>query len=148
MRSPAVLLAEPDNSFAAVLAERTNGWADMHRHGHFDGARRELLAAPFEFVVANLRLRGFNGLHLVHLAATLTVPPIAVVYTDEYDVGLAREIQRTGAFFEIRACMPQALKAYLRGTLPTIDRRDPAARDRRRAPRGGRRCWDQPDGAA
>lgn len=127
-----------------MLVERARGHADVHRHGDFSGARRELIESPFQFVVANLRLQGYNGLHLVHLATTLGMPARAIVYTDHYDPDLAREIQNVGAFYETRACLPYALQAYLHGALPPQDRRNPKTRDRRQEFRGGRRCWDQP----
>ena len=45
------------------------------RHETFVTARDRLFATPFSLVVTNLRLREFNGLHLVHLVTARTNPP-------------------------------------------------------------------------
>jgi hypothetical protein len=116
----------------------------IRRHRSFETARRDVVAIPFALIVTNLRLAAFNGLHLVHLAATAGLPTRAVVYTDEYDALIGREVQRAGAFYETRACLEMALPAYVRGALPPEDRRNPAIRERRLEYRGGRRSWDRP----
>lgn len=139
-----MLLAEPDSALAAVLQDSVPTLTDVHWHPDFDTARADLRSMPFNFIVTNLRLNAYNGLHLIHLAGTSSTPTRAIVYTDEYNPELAREAQRAGAFYETRACLAHALGAYLQRALPARDRRDPAVRDRRAAFRGGRRCWDQP----
>jgi DNA-binding NtrC family response regulator len=139
-----LLLVEPNDDVAAILTERIRELAEVHRHARFESARTELMSIPFAFIAANVRLRDFNGLHLVHLAATANIPAKAIVYTDDYEPYMAHEVQRAGAFYETRDSLREALAAYLRGTLPPRDRRDPAVRERRRrGSRGGRRCWDQ-----
>jgi DNA-binding NtrC family response regulator len=137
-----LLLVEPNDDVAAILTERVRGLAEVHRHTQFESARAALLAAPWTFIATNIQLRDFNGLHLVHLAATAPVPATALVYTDHYDPRLAHEVQQAGAFYETRDGVQQALAAYLQGMLPPRDRRDPAVRDRRTRLTGGRRCWD------
>ena len=139
-----VLLVEPDQDLAALLHDSVPGVADLQWHFQFETARIQLLRTPFEFLVTNLRLSSYNGLHLVHLAAAAGMPTRAIVYTDRHEPLFAREIQRAGAFYETRECLPHAIAAYLRGALPPSDRRNPAARDRRKTFRGGRRCWDRP----
>lgn len=141
-----LLLVEPNDAIAASLADSARGVAEVHRHARFETARRELLTARDAVIVTNLRLAGFNGLHLVHLAATAAIPARAIVYTDDYEPDLALEVQRAGAFYETRECLQQALAAYLQHTLPPRDRRNPAVRDRRGRARGGRRCWDHAAG--
>jgi DNA-binding NtrC family response regulator len=138
-----LLLVEPNDDVAAILADHVRELAEVHRHARFESARAELLTGPVTLIATNLRLRDFNGLHLVHLAATAHVPAKAIVYSDQYEPALAYEVQRAGAFYETRDCLEQALAAYLRGTLPAHDRRNPAVRDRRPGFRGGRRCWDK-----
>jgi DNA-binding NtrC family response regulator len=138
-----LLLVEPNDEVAAILTERVRELAQVHRHARFESARTELLTIPFAFIATNVRLRDFNGLHLVHLAATANSPAKAIAYTDRYEPDLAHEVQRAGAFYETRDCLQEALAAYLQGTLPPRDRRDPAVRERRTGSRGGRRCWDQ-----
>ena len=97
---------------------------------------------PFAFVVTNLRLNAYNGLHLVILAAATDSPPRSVVYTDRRELVMARDVQRAGAFYETGECLPVTLAAYFHGTLPPADRRDPSEPERRANVRGGRRSWD------
>jgi hypothetical protein len=117
--------------------------ATVEHHVSFEAARPRLGESTFDYMFTNLRLGEFNGLHLVHLAAALGAPPRCIVYTDNMDLVLGREVQRSGAFYETAACLPVTFKAYLQGRLPAADRRDPTCVDRRGELRGGRRCWDQ-----
>jgi hypothetical protein len=96
----------------------------------------------YDWLVCNLRLDAYNGLHLVHLAAAAGLPTKSLVYGERRDVSLAREAQRIGAFYESRDHLPHALLAYVQGQLPRTDRRDPIAADRRSFFRGGRRAAD------
>jgi DNA-binding NarL/FixJ family response regulator len=66
---------------------------------------------PYDWVVTNVRLAGYNGLHLMHLAAAARLPARFVVYADQQDVLLAREAQRAGAFYEARDQIHRALAA-------------------------------------
>jgi ActR/RegA family two-component response regulator len=137
-----VLLVEPDQTLAGRLYEAVRSVAEVHLHPQFQTARTHLLTMPFDFVITNLRLKAFNGLHLVHLAAAAELPTRAVVYTDDYDPALAKEIQRSGAFYEPKEALLHAIGVYLQSALPNQDRRNPAVRDRRNDHRSGRRCWD------
>ncbi len=147
-----VLLVEPDQTLAGRLYEAVRSVAEVHLHPQFQTARTHLLTMPFDFVITNLRLKAFNGLHLVHLAAAAELSARSLVYTDEYDPALAKEIQRSGAFYEPKEALIHAIGVYLQSALPTQDRRNPAVRDRRNDRRSGRRCWDpanlQPSPAA
>src|SRR5262249_26926727 len=103
-------------------------------------------ATPVDFLVTNVRLGAYNGLHLVYLAESfhrgLTR---AIVYSDVLDIAIAREAQLAGAFYEIRTNLPAALPSYLRAPiLPPCDRRNPADRYRRAQFRGVRRGSDLP----
>jgi DNA-binding NtrC family response regulator len=127
----------------SLLGAAAREIADVQHQSAFAGARARLSKTPYDYLVTNLRLGAFNGLHLVYLATSHGLPVRCIVYTHERDVALVREIQNAGAFYETRECLPTTLAAYLRGTLPARDRRAPVAFDRRRVFRGGRRCWDQ-----
>jgi hypothetical protein len=137
-----LLLVEPNDNVAAILTQRVRGLAEVHRHTRFESARTALSIAPWTFIATNIRLGDFNGLHLVHLAATTRVSARALVYADQYDPHLAHEVQQAGAFYETRDGVQRALATYLQAVLPTRDRRDPAVRDRRTRLGAGRRCWD------
>jgi DNA-binding response OmpR family regulator len=140
---PRVLLVEPNPSIADHLLHAARAVSKMDYHASFEKARVRLAATGFDFLVTNLRLGEFNGLHLVHLAADLNQPPRCIVYTDTTDLVLGREVQRAGAFYETASCLPVTIAAYMRGHLPSADRRDPTRLDRRGEFRGGRRCWDE-----
>jgi hypothetical protein len=141
--SPRVLLVEPNAGIADNLLDAARVITKVDYQVNFEAARRQLTEAAFDFVFTNLRLGEFNGLHLVHLGAEFDQPPRCIVYTDKVDLLLGREVQRAGAFYETAPHLPVTFGAYLRGNLPTIDRRDPTRLDRRLEFRGGRRCWDE-----
>ena len=141
--SSRVLLVEPNPAITDHLLDAARSIATVEHHVSFEAARPRLGDSNFDYLFTNLRLGEFNGLHLVHLAAALGLPPRCIVYTDSMDLVLGREVQRSGAFYETAACLPVTLRAYLQGGLPAADRRDPTCLDRRGEVRGGRRCWDQ-----
>ncbi len=138
-----VLIVEPDVATRARLQQAATAIADVYHHPEFLGARKRLFETSFDVLVTNLRLGPYTGLHLVYLVAAYDLSTRCVVYTDQHDLGLARDVQDAGAFYETLASLPVTLTAYLRSALPARDRRDPAVPDRRATVRGGRRCWDQ-----
>jgi DNA-binding NtrC family response regulator len=139
-----ILLVEVDVVARGLLERTVASLAHVESHGRFEKARARLFCETFDFLVTNVRLGAYNGLHLVHLTAHDQDAPRAIVYTEKRDPGLAREVQEAGAFYEVSACLPVTLPAYLNGTLPDHDRRDAGVPDRRRRPGGGggRRRWD------
>jgi DNA-binding NtrC family response regulator len=137
-----VLIVEPDGRLRQQFGDAAGALARIDMDASFPAARTRLFAHPYDWLVTNVRLEEYNGLHLVHLAGSARLPVRILVYSDRPDVSLAREAQRLGAFYESRDCVHRALAAYLRGTLPLRDRRDPTIRDRRVLFRGGRRCTD------
>jgi DNA-binding NtrC family response regulator len=139
-----ILLVEVDDVARGVLSAAAAPFANVESHGRFENARARLFSAPFDFLVTNVRLGAYNGLHLVHLTAHDEGAPRAIVYTEKRDPGLAREVQEAGAFYEVGTCLPVTLAAYVKGALPDHDRRDPAIPDRRMrvGGGGGRRRWD------
>jgi DNA-binding NtrC family response regulator len=116
--------------------------ANVDTCADFASARRDLLAKPYDLLVTNLRLEAYNGLHLVYLAQSRGPLPRAIVYTDRVELPLAREVQKSGAFYEVTTRLPSALPQYLGATLPPQDRRTLSTADRRRLFRGGRRSAD------
>jgi DNA-binding NtrC family response regulator len=146
-----MLIVDPNLPAATALARILEPEAARHNGpevalcSDFSTARARLRAAPPELLITALRLREYNGLNLVYLAAGAGLPTRSIVYTDASDEGMAREIRAAGAFYEVRPRLPKAVRAYLAAKLPPQDRRDVGAYDRRRSGRsGGRRAVDQP----
>jgi len=137
-----VLLVEPDANTASTLGHAIRPLADVEVCGEFTPARARLLGQQYELLVTNLRLKAYNGLHLVYLARAEDSQTRSIVYTDSRSVALAREVQESGAFYESRDRLTHAFAGYMSGKLPPADRRSPAVLDRRRVFRGGRRCSD------
>jgi DNA-binding NarL/FixJ family response regulator len=135
-----VLIVDPDPQalFAAQVAVKSV--ANVEACSDFRVARARLASRPPDFLVTNLRLERFNGLHLVHAAAGTATR--CIVYATQHDEMLAREVVAAGAFYERADRLPRVLASYLRGTLPGRDRRSLLTLDRRSLPRGGRRCSD------
>ena len=145
--SERVLLVEPDAAQRGHLRDAVRAVAEIDDVADFLRARTQLISKPYDWLLTNIRLGAYNGLHLVHLAGTSRRPIRSLVYEDQPDLWLAREAQRVGAFYESSRRVDRALPAYLRGALPQKDRRDPAEPDRRGGARGGRRCTDSSSAA-
>jgi DNA-binding NtrC family response regulator len=105
----------------------------------FSRARDQLMSSPPDLLVANIRLRKYNALHLVLRATPATK---CIVYATHHDPVLARDAQTAGAFYEHSMRLAPALVGYLSATLPARDRRNADRPDRRNLPRGGRRSSD------
>jgi hypothetical protein len=142
MTKPVVLLVEPNPRVANIIQESIRPVAQVYHYLEFEPARRSLGTMRFDFVVSNLRLGAFNGLHLTY-AANADTPARCVVYTEAREPALAQDVRRAGAFYEVSDRLPVTLAAYLGSPLPSSDRRDPATPDRRTPFRGGRRIWDR-----
>lgn len=108
----------------------------------FPSARAQLLQIRPQLLATNLRLGAYNGLHLVHLIASLGIDARCIVFTDRPDPILIREARDARAFYEDASRVPYALASYVRATLPAHDRRSPECIDRRGLRRGGRRAPD------
>jgi hypothetical protein len=108
----------------------------------FAAARHELYSHRPDFLVANVRLGAFNGIHLAYLAKNNNPLTRVVIYGQE-DHLVAGEVQSAGAFYERREFVRYSLAAFLQApALPARDRRGVSVRDRREIFRGGRRTTD------
>jgi hypothetical protein len=140
-----ILVVDPDLNELRAAQTALRFVSDVETCTDFRSARTRLVNQPPDLLITNLRLRAYNGLHLVHLAAGTHTR--CIVYSTYDDPVLAREVQDTGAFFEHPSRLPLVLHSYLNATLPHRDRRDLTTFDRRTAFRGGRRCSDVSGGA-
>ena len=147
-----MLIVDPNLPAATALARIVEPDVGLHTGpevalcSDFSTARARLRAAPPELLITALRLREYNGLNLVYLAAGAGLPTRSIVYTESNDAGMAREVRAAGAFYEVRPRLPRVLLRYLQAKkLPPQDRREVSTYDRRRGGRaGGRRAVDQP----
>jgi DNA-binding NtrC family response regulator len=139
-----VLVVEPDPALGRLIQEACGDQVHVIACRDFHCAREHLMTGLFDRLITNLRLRDYNGLHLVLLAQAERSGIRAVVHTDRSDPYLIREARAIGAFFEASDRLPQALAAYLSAPLPQSDRRDAEHVDRRMVFRGGRRSADRP----
>jgi len=136
-----ILIVDPNAGSLVVAQNPLRLVADVDACSEFQDARDRLLSKAPDLLVTNLRLRAYNGLHLVHLATGM--PTRCVVYAEFHDLALAREVQAAGAFYERAKRLLRALPAYVHAGLPPRDRRSPAGLDRRQILRGGRRRTDR-----
>lgn len=119
-----LLVVDPDLLRARQLARTVEHMAAVDVAADFATARRVLLAKSPDFLVANLRLGAYNGLHLVHIAHCSHISARAIVYTDSPEPGLGSEIQAAGAFYETLDHLRRVLPSYVTSPLPARDRRD------------------------
>jgi DNA-binding NtrC family response regulator len=137
-----LLLVEPDAAISQWLRPTFERIAKATICGDFLSARSQLLSAPPDILITNLRLGEYNGLHLLLLATSDRGVTRSVVYSDRPDPYLIREAQTLGGFFELTERLPYALAGYVHLALPERDRRGTSRYDRRAGFRGGRRGAD------
>jgi DNA-binding NtrC family response regulator len=143
-----LLIVEPDPARAAHLRDSVRDLAHVDGDADFHTARAHLFSQSYDWLVTNVRIGAYNGLHLVHLVDSSKLPVRALVYADQLDLCLARQAQQLGAFYESGDRVDRVLPAYLRSKLPRQDRRSLAGPDRRTAFRGSRRCGDSSSAVA
>jgi hypothetical protein len=142
--APRVLVVGPDAALRTALvavAARATPHVDSSRT--FKSARAHLNAAQYDLIVTDARLSEFNGLHLVYLSKFARASARAIVYDKDGDLGVAADVRRAGAFFDLAPRLLITLPSYIVAPLPPADRRTPTNFDRRTLPRGGRRLWDR-----
>jgi DNA-binding NarL/FixJ family response regulator len=137
-----VLLVEPETVFRLQMRNAVDTMAVIDAETGVPTARQRLLGAQYHWLVTNIRLQAYNGLHLAYLARMSTRPIRILVYGEDDDLLLAREAQELGAFYESRKSVASSLAGYLTSLLPATDRRNAAVQDRRSMYRGGRRSGD------
>jgi len=135
-----VLGVDLDPGVFAGIERTLQGLAVVRVCDTFESARRELLRKAPDLLITNLRLGAYNGLHLVYLAAG-TCSSRCIVYIDHPDPAVVKQVHEANAFCELRSLLEMVVPAYVTGSLPERDRRDPALLGRI-MPEGGRRTID------
>jgi len=133
------LLVDTDARAVAAVGAALRHVANVEVCTDFVSARARLLQDPPDLLITNLRLKAYNGLHLVLLAGAAHTR--CIVFATQRDISMARAVQAAGAFFELPARLPQVLESYVNATLPQHDRRDIARMGH--TLQYGRRCTDQ-----
>jgi DNA-binding NtrC family response regulator len=137
-----VLIVEAEAAWRTRIKRLLDGVAVVMAAADFRTGREWLERVRPDVLIANVRLGDYNGIHLAMLAERTQTT--SVVYANAHDVGVARDVQQAGAFYEQYEALPFVLPGYLRGMLPALDRRDPSKYGRRRVRTDGRRATDKP----
>lgn len=136
-----VLIVEPDAQRLTRLHRCIDDSTSVVACSTFKEARSALHTYAPMLLITNLRLEGYNGLHLVLLTAQFGTRSVVYI-RNSIDRGIASEIRRFGAFYETEAHLLRSLHAYVHGCLPIRDRRETPGSSRRAFSRGGRRAAD------
>jgi DNA-binding NtrC family response regulator len=137
-----VLIVEPDAFISRRLKEACWPLAQVTSCPDFPSGRERLMVDQPNFLVSNLRLNEYNGLHLLFLTHAEERATRCIIHTSRPDFSLVGEAQKLGAVFEWTERLPYALHQYLQNPWPENDRRSALRIDRRRIFRGGRRAPD------
>jgi len=137
-----VLVVDPSAQRLEGLRQRLSSAGEVVACSEFHVARERLLADNPQFLVSNIRLGAFNGLHLVYLAQAVQLATRSILYDEPADPALLVEAKSIGAFYETTSRLPFALPSYLGNSLPHHDRRGAVVPERRTLFRGGRRSSD------
>ena len=141
-KTPSVLIVEPDAFISRRLREACGPLARVTTCPDFPSGRERLMVDQPNFLVTNLRLNEYNGLHLLFLTQAEEQTTRCIIHTSRPDFSLVVEAQKLGALFEWTERLPYALHQYLQTRWPEADRRTALRIDRRRMFRGGRRAPD------
>lgn len=117
-----LLIVEPDGLIAERLAEAVKAYARVDTASDFATARTLLATRSYDWLVSNVRLGEYNGLHLVHLNSTNLAARNTLIYDDHADPWLAGEARRIGAFYERGEHIVEAMPCYLRDEAADDDR--------------------------
>jgi DNA-binding NtrC family response regulator len=111
-----ILLVDDNESFLSGLTEllRNHGFTVVPR-GDFVGAREYLQQHVPDVLVTDVRLREYNGLHLVWIARARSVSVLAIVYSSHFDPVIEAEANGCGALFLDKRQVASELIARLAG---------------------------------
>ena len=137
-----VLFVDPAPELQRTAQQVLRSIANVDVCSTFKDAHARLVTRPPDLLITSLRLHAHTGLHLVYVAAARAQSTRCVVSVADEDISVAREVEAAGAFMVRARWLSAALMSFATATLPTRDRRDASAADRRRAHRGGRRYND------
>ena len=112
---PTILVVEPQQKSRAVLHAAASQYGRVESFASFESARARVVAGTFDYLVTNLRLAAFNGLHLVYLSRSLGIAARTIVYSDVHDASLVPEADAAGAAYCDLEHVQRSLVDYLDG---------------------------------
>lgn len=123
-----LVLDDDENALAGIVELLRDAGHIVTGAATYDAAKRLLTVATFDLFIADVRLRGFNGLHLVRHSHQ-EYPEMATIIITGYDAPMMElEAGRYGAAFVKKPLKPKAF-------LETVDRALGGVRRARRWPR-------------
>lgn len=108
-----VLFVDPDPVVRWRVQELLEPIAAVEACSDFEDARSRLLANPPDLLVTNVRLETHNGLHLVHLLRSAGAHTRCLVFGNEDDMPLKREVEAIHAWFVQDYRLPELLPAFV-----------------------------------
>jgi DNA-binding NarL/FixJ family response regulator len=118
---PRILIVDPDPVRQRHLAEAIGTAGIVESVADFQTARARLVATSPDFLIANLRLGEYNGVHLVYHAASAHIPVRAFVYTEKHEPGFAPDIEASGASYQTFRSLRTSVVAHLMADFMTAD---------------------------
>jgi len=94
-----ILVVEPNRESRTSLHVRGSRYGLVESFANFESARARIMAGGFDYLVTNIRLEAFNGLHLVYLSRSLGIEACALAYTDVPDNSLTVDAHAAGAAY-------------------------------------------------
>jgi DNA-binding NtrC family response regulator len=110
-----VMIVDDDPSMLRLISTWVTGAGhDVVSFSEFAEAKSYLATARPDVIIADVRLKAFNGLQLV-IQATMEHPEItAIVLTGFYDSVIAAEVSKLGATYLVKPIRSEALLEKLR----------------------------------
>ena len=110
---PRILVVDSDPARQRQLVEAIGTAGIVETVGDFKTARTRLVTCSPDFLIANLRLGEYNGLHLVYTAAAARIPMRSFVYTEKDEPGFAADIEASGATYQTFRTLRTTVVAHL-----------------------------------
>jgi DNA-binding NarL/FixJ family response regulator len=123
---PRILVVEPSPARQRQLADAIGSTGTVETVADFATARTRLVTNSPDFLVANLRLGEYNGLHLVYTAASAHIPVRAFIYTETQEPGFAADVEASGASYETFRSVRTTIAAHLMSDLQAPETFAPA----------------------
>ena len=117
-----LVLEDDENALAGIVELLTNSGYDVTPASTYEDAKRLLALSTYDLFVTDVRVRSYNGIHLVAKLRKEN-PETGIVIMTGYDHPLMElEASRYSAIFVKKPVLPQALLDAIRRGLNTVRR--------------------------